>query len=629
LTTGQDEIQLAGIPAAGVPVLTWSRGPERRFAGDTCVHRAFATQAALTPSRPAAQFGDRMMTYAGLDDRSGRLAACLRRLGAAPGVTIGLCAERSFEMLVGMLGIFKCGGICLPLDLSYPSEWVDFVLADACCDYILTYGGLTYGGGWQRRRSPRARVIALEKTDWMECVPTNAGAEVPESVIYVVYTSGSTGRPKGVMVSHRPLMNIIRAHRELMPTPAQPRTLQFASINFDVSFHETFFTWLSGGTVFLISDEDRKQPRRLLNVIDAHEIDTLFLPPSMLRLVAESIVGIDPPSSLRNIVVSGERLEITPALREWHLRHPRLEIHNHYGSNESHVVTVAKLAGSEAEWPVFPLAGRPVANAAIYVLDEDMSLQPVGAPGEAYLGGAGVAVGYLNRADLTAERFVADPFGAAGARLYKSGDAVRWKPGGDLEFLGRTDFQIKIRGYRVEPGEIEAVLLTHPEVSHAVVTARVDSSDETYLVAYVVGRANSTFDAHDLRAYMKRCLPDYMIPVACMRLDALPLNPNGKIDRGKLPAPDDSAYVVSAFDPPLTPKEAVIAALWADVLGLQRVGRNDNFFDLGGNSLKAVRMLARLRQKLHDSVTLGTLLHHPTPARLAAILEQPPCNRYR
>ena len=594
---------------------TWGRGPERIFAGDTCVHLAFATQAALTPSRPAAVFGNRMMTYSHLEERSGRLAAYLQLHGARAGVRIGLCAERSFEMLVGVLAIFKCGGICLPLDLSYPAEWVEFVLADARCDFILTYRAERPAPGSD------ARAVDLEKPDWMEPAPTNAVATMPGSVIYVVYTSGSTGRPKGVMVSHRPLMNIIQAHRELMPTPPQPRTLQFASINFDVSFHETFFTWLAGGTIYLIPDEERKQPARLSSVIEKHAIDTLFLPPSMLRLLAESSVDSALLSSLRNLVVSGERLEITPALQELHRRLPELEIHNHYGSNESHVVTVAKLAASDVQWPVFPLAGQPVANATIYVLGEDMGLQPVGVPGEAYLGGAGVADGYLNRADLTAERFIANPFGTPGSRLYKSGDRVRWCPGGAIEFLGRTDFQVKIRGYRVEPGEIEQVLLTHPNVAHAVVTARVDSSGETGLVAYVVGRANSTLSISDLRARMKRSLPHYMVPAACVRLDALPLNPNGKIDRNKLPAPDESAYEVRAFDPPCTPKEAAIAILWAEVLGLRRVGRHDNFFDLGGNSLKAVRMLTRLRRQLNDSVTLGTLLQHPTPAQLADILE--------
>jgi amino acid adenylation domain-containing protein len=605
----------------GNGVEAWGRGPERIFAAGPCVHRAFAAQAALTPSRLAAVFGDRLLTYAELEERSGRLAAYLQRRGARVGVRIGLCAERSFEMLIGILGIFKCGGICVPLDLSYPAEWIEYVLADARCDFILNY----------RTARPipgsNAQEIDLEEPHWMALAPTDAVATMPGCVIYVVYTSGSTGRPKGVMVSHRPLMNIIQAHRELMPIPAQPRTLQFASINFDVSFHETFFTWLNGGTLFLISDEDRKQPARLSSVIRKHAIDTLFLPPSMLRLLAESIADTDPPGSLRNVVVSGERLEITPALHELHRRLPELEIHNHYGSNESHVVTVAMLAASDVLWPVLPLAGRPVANATIHVLDEGMKLQPVDTPGEAYLGGAGVADGYLNRADLTAERFVANPFDAAGSRLYKSGDRVRWRPGGAIEFLGRTDFQVKIRGYRVEPGEIEAVLLTHPDVSHAVVTARADPSGETGLVAYVVGRGNSSLRTSDLRAHMKRSLPHYMIPTACVRLDALPLNPNGKIDRNSLPAPDESAYEVLPFEPPSTTAEAAIAVLWADLLGLHRVGRHDNFFDLGGNSLKAVRMLLRLRQQLNDSVSLGTLLQHPTPAQLAEILERASCNR--
>jgi amino acid adenylation domain-containing protein len=604
-------------PAQG-QLLAWSSGPQRHFQIDSCIHQAFTRQAALTPSRPAGVFAEQTMSYAELDERSGRLAAYLRELGVTPGARVGLCAQRSLEMWAGVLAVFKCGGVCLPLDLSYPAEWVDFVLEDARCEFILTYRV----GRRPALAAHRATLIDLEETPWADSGATQTVATIPEAIIYVVYTSGSTGRPKGVMVSHRPLVNIISAHRELMPTPSRPRTLQFASLNFDVSFHETFFTWLAGGTVFLISDEDRKEPRRLATVLERHEIDTLFLPPSMLRLLAEGLVGIEPPASLRNIVVSGERLEITPALRELHRRLPGLEIHNHYGSNESHVVTVAKLAAAEAEWPVFPLAGRPVANATVYVLGEDLSLQPVNLPGEAYLGGAGLASGYLNRADLTAERFVADPFGPAGARVYKSGDRVRWCTGGALEFVGRTDFQLKIRGYRVEPGEIEQVLLTHPEVSHAVVTARADSTGELGLVAYVVTRTGSPVTTHDLRRHLKRSLPAYMVPAACVKLDCLPLSPNGKIDRNRLPAPEASAYAGAAFEPPRSPKESAIATLWAEVLGLERVGRDDNFFALGGNSLMAVRMLARLRREHSDNVTLGTLLHRPTPAQLAALLER-------
>jgi amino acid adenylation domain-containing protein len=598
-------------------LLAWSRGPTRRFEVESCVHGAFTAQARLTPQTPAAVCGDRTLTYAELDERSGRLAAYLQRQGVTTGSMVGLCAERSFELLIGVVALFKCGGICLPLDLSYPTEWVKFVLADARCDFILTYGV-----GRSSLTTRGATLIDLEEMPWRDSTPTNSVASDPEATIYVVYTSGSTGRPKGVLVSHRPLMNIICAHRELTPIPSQPRTLQFASLNFDVSFHETFFTWLSGGTVFLISDEERKQPRCLAEVLERHNIDTLFLPPTMLRLLAEGLVGTDPPHSLRNIVVSGERLEITPALREWHSRLPKLAIHNHYGSNESHVVTVATLATTDPEWPVFPLAGQPVANATVYILGEDMNLQPPGVPGEAYLGGAGLASGYVNRADLTAERFVADPFGPPGSRLYKSGDRVRWSPGGAVEFLGRTDFQVKIRGYRVEPGEIEQALLTHPGICHAVVTARADSAGETALVAYVVGRADSSFNTHDLRVHLKRSLPSYMIPAACVRLDSLPLNPNGKIDRQGLPPPQDSAYEASTSEPPRTPQEAAIASLWAEVLGRESVGRDDNFFDLGGNSLKAVRMLARLRRQQGARVTLGTLLHRPTPACLAALLEQ-------
>ena len=598
-------------------LLAWSRGPTRRFEVESCVHNAFTAQARMTPGIAAAVWGDRAMTYAELDERSGCMAAYLHRQGVTTGSMVGLCAERSFEMLIGVVALFKCGGICLPLDLSYPTAWVEFVLADARCDFILTHGVGRLGFA-----TGHATVIDLEEAPWRDATATASVASEPEATIYVVYTSGSTGRPKGVMVSHRPLMNIICAHRELMPTPSQPRTLQFASLNFDVSFHETFFTWLSGGTVFLISDEERKQPRRLAAVLERHNIDTLFLPPTMLRLLAEGLAGTDPPYSLRNIVVSGERLEITPALREWRNRLPQLEIHNHYGSNESHVVSVAKLMTTDPEWPVFPLAGKPVANAIVYILGEDMTLQPTGVPGEAYLGGAGLASGYVNRADLTAERFVADPIGPPGARLYKSGDRVRWCPGGAVEFLGRTDFQVKVRGYRVEPGEIEQALLTHPAICHAVVTARADSAGEMVLVAYVVGRSGSSFNTHDLRVHLKRSLPSYMVPAACVRLDSLPLNLNGKIDRQSLPPPPESAYEAATSEPPRTPKEAAIAALWTEILGREHIGRDDNFFDLGGNSLKAVRMLASLRRQQGDSVTLGTLLHRPTPAQLAALLEQ-------
>jgi len=600
-------------------LMRWGHGEAAQFPIASCVHLAISQQAALTPHRTAILFDDHEMTYAQLDDRSSRLAKYLTDTGVRQGTVVGLCVERSFELMIAVLGLFKCGATLLPLDLTYPKEWIDYVISDAACEFIIAHKQ-------QRALLPRnvSRVVDLADGSWVQSGATTTVNCDPNATIYVVYTSGSTGRPKGVMVSHRPLINIVCAHRELMPQPQEPRTLQFASINFDVSFHESVFTWLAGGTLILIRSDDRKDPDRLLNTINLHRVDTLFMPPSMLRLMAEQVESNNAPACLRNIVVSGERLEITPAIREMRKRVPALEIHNHYGSNESHVVTTFKLSSTESDWPTFPSAGKPIANALVYVLDENGALLAPGLPGEAYLGGAGIAQGYIGRPDLTAERFVDNPFDRGGPKLYRSGDIVRWREGGCLEFVGRADFQVKIRGFRVELGEIEEVLLKHERVSHAVVTALADPSKDQTLIAYVVLRNRSPLDVHELKAYLRARLPEYMVPAACMRLDSIPLNHNGKIDRSRLPEPNASAFAWAEYEAPQSSAERTIAALWSEILGVSSVGRHDDFFNLGGNSLKAQRMLARLRHLLDVDVSFGTLLSHRTPSRLIPVLRRRP-----
>ena len=560
----------------------------------------FAAQAARTPAATAVVFEDQSLSYGELDARSSQLAHHLRAQGVGPEVVVGLCVERSLEMLVGLLGILKAGGAYLPLDPAYPPERLAFMLADARAPVLLTHSAL-------RAQLPDcdARIVCLD-ADWGAIAqqPTTAPAVAldPSNTAYVIYTSGSTDAPKGVAVAHSGIPNLAAAQIDRFAITSQARILQFASPSFDAAISEIATVVKSGATLVLPSEE--RSGHALARLIREREVTHATLPPVLLADLPEDL-------PLQTLIVAGEACPPEVVAR-WS---PGRRMINAYGPTETTVCATMSeaLAGAGV-----PAIGRPIWNTRVYVLDGGLEPVPAGVAGELYIAGAGLARGYLGRAGLTAERFVADPFGPAGSRMYRTGDLARWRSDGVLDFLGRADAQLKLRGFRIEPGEIEALLVRHAGVAQAAVIAREDVPGDKRLVAYVVAAADQPPDVAELRAHLGARLPDYMVPSAYVVLERLPLTPNGKLDRRALPAPEVTALSVRG---PRNPREEMLCGLFAEVLGLERVGIDDNFFALGGHSLLATRLISRIRATLDVEIAIRSLFEAPTVAALVQRLE--------
>jgi amino acid adenylation domain-containing protein len=600
-------------------VAEWN-ATDAAYPRERCVHELFEAQADRTPDAVALRHAGGSLTYGELEARANRLARHLRGLGVGPDARVGLCLERGPELMVGVLGILKAGGAYVPLDPAYPGERLAYMLEDSAARVLLTQASLA-----ERLPAVGATVVRLDADaaeigrEGAERLGVPAG---PHNLAYVIYTSGSTGRPKGVAMPHRPLVNLLAWQEGSGRAPAGAVTLQFTSISFDVSFQEIFATWCAGGTLVLTSEEVRMDPPRLARLLDAEGIERLFLPFVALQHLAEAAVELGiAPTSLREVITAGEQLRITEPIRRWFARMPGCVLVNQYGPSETHVVSARVLEGEPAGWPLLPSIGAPVANTRLYVLDPHLEPAPIGVPGELLLGGDAVARGYLERPGLTAERFVPDPFGAPGGRLYRTGDRARWLPGGEVEYLGRTDEQVKIRGFRIEPGEVEAVLSDHLEVREAVVVAREDAPGDRRLVAYVVAAESAAVTPAELRAHLKGRLPEYMVPSAVVVLESLPLTPSGKVARRALPAPE-YAVAETGHVAPRTPVEEVLAEIWAEVLRLERVGVHDNFFDLGGHSLLIMHLLARIQATFDLEISIRTVFSMPTLEAMAGEIER-------
>jgi amino acid adenylation domain-containing protein len=598
-------------------LLEWGTGPAEH-AADRCVHRSFAEQAVRAPDAVAVECGPDQVSYAELDRRSDRLARRLRRMGVRPEVRVGLLLDRSIELATAVLAVLKAGGAYLPLDPAYPRERLAFMLDDARAPVLVTKQR------W-RDRLPvgAAGVLSLDAADDLPDGEGEGPVAVPDNLAYVIYTSGSTGRPKGVMMTHRCLVNLLSWQlRDPTFAPGR-RVLQFTSPSFDVSFQETFSTWLSGGTLVIAPDDVRADSARLDAFLREQRIGRLFLPYVALRHLAEAAAG-GAPDSLREVITAGEQLRVTPGLATLFGVPGAPTLENQYGPSESHVVTAFTLGGVPTGWPALPPIGRPIANACAYVLGASLRLLPMGVPGELYLGGVSLGRGYLGHADLTAERFVPDPFGPPGSRMYRTGDRARWRADGELEFLGRVDQQVKIRGFRVEPGEVEAALREHPTVRDAAVAAWEQEAGDRRLVAYVVA-AGEPPSVSELRRFLGKTLPDYLVPASMVFLDTLPLTPSGKLDRRALPAPCPARPALpDDFVAPGNPLEEVLAGIWSGVLGVERVGVRDSFFDLGGDSLLSLRVVARVRETLQAEIPLRAFFEQPTVAGLADALRRDP-----
>lgn len=598
------------------------------------VHRLFEAQAACTPEAVALVHGDTRLTYAQLNAQANRLARHLRQCGVGPDERVAIYVERGIEVVLGLLATLKAGGAYVPLDPTYPAERLAYTLSDSEPRVLLTMSGMeNEARDVLGELPPGLAVIDLlaAETPWTALPAHDLGPDECEvgaaHLAYVLYTSGSTGKPKGVAMPHGPLANLIQWQVREPGNDAPLRTLQFAALGFDVAFQETFATFATGGELHLVDQDTRLGAGKLFDFIVEHRIERLFLPYFALQMLAEGLEGhlaLLPAGErvrcdLREVITAGEQLRIEPKIVRFFEHLPGCRLHNHYGPTESHVVTALTLPGEPASWPRLPTIGRPIANARVYMLDAQGRPVPEGVVGELYLAGPVVARGYLKRPDLSAERFLPDPFVGGDARMYRTGDLGRWLPDGNIEYLGRQDFQVKIRGFRVELGEIEAQLMAFPGVREAGVLAREDVPGLKRLVAYVSPQDKAApVDVDQLRRHLVAQLPDYMVPAAYVQMDALPLSPNGKLDRGKLPRPGRGRPEwAGQYAAPRTPVEATLCRIFADVLDLEDLGRDDNFFDLGGTSLLAIRVLEAARRERIGDVPAMALFRSPTPALLA------------
>ncbi|MEQ1514818.1 MAG: amino acid adenylation domain-containing protein, partial [Lysobacteraceae bacterium] len=589
---------------------------------DLCVHQLFEAQAARTPEATALVFGEEEISYDELNRRANRLAHHLRTLGVVPDDRVAICVERSIEMVVGLLGILKAGGAYVPLEPTTPAARIAYVLADSAPVAVLVYG---LGHEAVRPHlSCDVPVLDLQRDqDQWRLQPDGdirpgAFGLTSRHLAYVIYTSGTTGTPKGVMIEHASVTaRAVYGITRYAITP-QDRCLQFAAFSFDASVMQIFST-LAGGAVLIVRDQVLWSPGDVVEHVGRHRITIADVPTSYLKeLLASSSQRA--MRDLRILIIGGEA-----ALSEI-LRSKKFDqtILNEYGPTEATVsaTSFAVLPHAEITQKTMYLPiGRPISNTTIYLLDERRVPAPIGVVGELYIGGAGVARGYLNQPGLTAERFLDDPFSAEpAARMYRTGDLGRWLPDGNIEYLGRNDFQVKVRGFRIELGEIEAALAACEGVREAAVIAREEVPGEKRLVAYYI--ADTMLDAGDLRQRLSQHLPEYMLPAAFVRMEAWPLTSNGKLDRKALPAPDDAAYARVAYAAPEGDVEETLAATWGELLKLDRVGRHDNFFELGGHSLLAVQLISRLHNAFHVEVPLRAVFESPTLSQLADRIAQ-------
>ncbi|MDB4385352.1 amino acid adenylation domain-containing protein [Opitutaceae bacterium] len=585
-------------------------------AGEPLLHKLVETAAARTPEKIALIDEHEQITYQELETRANQLGHHLQGLGVGPDVIVGLYLGRTLDMIVAVLGVMKAGGCYLPLDPGYPADRLEFMMEDSNAPVVITHQES------RRQLSFPAEVIELDlDRAEEELVAQSATPPVSDvsgdNLSYIIYTSGSTGKPKGTTLGHAAMCNLIRWHHATLLTGA--RGLFFASLSFDVSFHDIFAVLGSGGELHIASELMRGDSAVLLDYLESARIEKVILPVVVWQQLAADYGDLPERfASLRELITTGEALILTPAILALSARMPDCVIHNHYGPSETHVVTAHTFDGPPRQVSPPPPIGRPIANTQIYLLDSRLNPVPVGVAGELYIGGANLGRDYHGRPDLTAERFGPNPFAKkAGDRLYRTGDRARWLADGSIEFFGRLDDQVKIRGFRVELGEVESRLVQHPAVTGAVVVVRERTAGDHCLVGFFTRESEVTVE--ELREFVGERLPDYMVPAVFVELDALPLTPSGKIHRNGLPALEINQMARdTVYEEPKGEGERLVAEVWAELLGVARIGRMDHFFHLGGHSLLATRVIARLRARTTMPVPLRALFEHPTLAAFAA-----------
>jgi amino acid adenylation domain-containing protein len=599
MITNDEKASLAAIGA----------GDHMEFLRQACLHDLFAQQVARNPHAAAVMFGQEKLTYLNLHIRSNRLANRLRTLGIGPNALVAICLERSAEMAVALLAVLKAGGAYLPLDPQYPRDRVAFMLEDSGAAVLITEERLLGG-----LPSNVPNVICLHRDHELlmrESADQPASNAIPENLAYVIYTSGSTGKPKGVEITHRSVVNFLTSMRSAPGLSEHDRLLAVTTLCFDIAGLEFHLPLTTGACVVIAPQNALIDAASLAELIRESKITVMQATPVTWRLLLESGWNAMPGFK---ILCGGEAVPRELANR---LLDTGAEVWNLYGPTETTIWSTAHRIDSR---PGSVPIGKPIANTQIYILDDQRQLVPKGVPGELYIGGDGLAKGYLHRAELTAERFVQNPFDSAG-KIYRTGDLARWIPDGNLEYIGRVDHQVKLRGFRIELGEIETAIEQQPQVRQAVVMVREDSPNDQRLTAYVSLRDGADIDSKELRAALSSRLPEYMLPSQWLFLKEFPLTPNRKVNRRALPVPESDSTGSTLSAPPTTESEIRIAEIWQELLNHKRVGINDNFFDLGGHSLLVVQLQSRLRKQLDCQISLIELFQRTTVFSIAAYLD--------
>ena len=622
----QSVAKLSLLPEAERQTILWDwNQSEGHFPQNKCIQQLFEEQVERTPEAIAVIYRDRQLTYRELNDRANQLAHYLQDLGVTPEVLVGLCVDRSLEMIIGLLGILKAGGAYVPLDPAYPAERLSYMVEDAKISVLLTQSQLK-----SQLPEHQAQVIYLD-SDWetvARCSKENPPiVNTGDNLAYVIYTSGSTGKPKGVMIPHSALSSFVQTAVTEYGIEASDRLLQFASINFDVAVEEIFPCLLAGSTLVVRTNEAIAELGTFCRTCQDLRLTVLNLPTAYWHgLVNELASGeVDLPDCVRLVIIGGEKVlpEFVKLWQEYLNRSGKdgLQLINSYGPTETTVsATMYRILASTTIASEVPI-GRSFSHLQAYILDRHQQPVPIGVPGELYLGGDGLARGYLNRPELTDEKFVTNFLDSKSARLYKTGDLVRYLPDGNIEYIGRIDKQVKIRGFRIELGEIETVIARHPDVRQVAVIDREDTPGDKRLVAYLVPGQN--FPSSELRSFLAERLPNYMIPSAYVKLDSLPITPSGKIDRHALPAPDFSrSELGETLVAPRNDLEVKLVSIWQEVLKLDPIGVKDNFFDLGGHSLLAVSLLTQVEKTFQKNIPLATFLAAPTIEGLTDAISQ-------
>jgi amino acid adenylation domain-containing protein len=624
------EAEVASYPlmddARRAAALAAGRGPVHPAPDQSCCHRLFEKVARRTPDVLAVVHatGDdtQQRTYGELNAHANRLARFLVARGVEPGDRIGICMARGVDQIAAVLAIVKAGAAYVPLDPTFPSERLEYMLADSGAKAVLST---------TRTRTTLAGAGRLTMVDRLDAElarldPADLNIESsPDDPLYILYTSGSTGVPKGVAMPHRAIVNLVDWQARSSGADAGAVTLQFASLNFDVASQEIFSALTAGGRLELVDDDVRRDGSRLLGLLAERGVSRLFVPPVALEEIARAAgrkpVALD---ELREVIVAGDKLTVTDGVREWLAGAAQVRLVNQYGPTETHVVSAHVMEGPASTWPAQPPIGRPIDNVDLFVLDERGEAVPPGVTGELYVGGVSVALGYLNADEQTAERFVENPFADHPGLLYRTGDLCRFV--GDLvEFVGRADAQIKLRGFRIEPAEIEHALKRLAGVDDAVVVKRSTPEGEDRLVAYLVMAHTGAIDVALVRSRLGESLPPYMIPTSFVGLDEVPLTATGKVDRRRLPEPVDrhaTAEREFSFVAPRSPVERFLAECWCDLLNVNKVGIHDNFFDLGGHSLTATQLVSRVRDQFDLELPLASVFERPTVEQLAVEVVQ-------